>query len=223
VRTASAASRSASWILLAGVVGFAASAVFSSLLHLERAAFVAAYGVVGGAFVFVYLSTTGIDPVPQLQRRWGKGIVGGLVFGILLISGVTRQPASAVPHGRRLVFALAWIGLVYGIVDAILLNVVPVLMVYSTRQSSVLRNPRQDLSWSLWALAASLFVTALYHLGFAEFRGPGLLQPLLGNAIITTGYLLTGSPLAAIVAHVIMHAAAVLHGMQTTVQLPPHY
>jgi hypothetical protein len=158
-------------------MGFAASAVFSSLLHLERAAFVAAYGVVGGAFVFVYLSTTGIDPVPQLQRRWGKGIVGGLVFGILRISGVTRQPGSAVPHGRRLVFALAWIGLVYGIVDAILLNVVPVLMVYSTRQSSVLRNPRRDLSWSLWALAASLFVTALYHIGFAEFRGPGLLQP----------------------------------------------
>jgi hypothetical protein len=50
-----------------------------------------------------------------------------------------------------------------------------------------------------------------------------LIQPLIGNAIVTAGYLLTGSPLAAIISHVIMHGAAVVHGMETTVQLPPHY
>ena len=59
--------------------------------------------------------------------------------------------------------------------------------------------------------------------GFAEFRGPTLLQPLIGNAVVTAGYLLTGSPLAAILAHVIMHGAAVFQGMEGTVQLPPHY
>jgi hypothetical protein len=50
-----------------------------------------------------------------------------------------------------------------------------------------------------------------------------VIQPLIGNALLTLGFLLTGSPLAAIVGHVIMHAAAVLHGLETTVQLPPHY
>ena len=65
--------------------------------------------------------------------------------------------------------------------------------------------------------------TAAYHLGFTEFRGPTLLQPLIGNAVVTAGYLLTGSPLAAILAHVIMHGAAVFQGMEGTVQLPPHY
>jgi hypothetical protein len=73
------------------------------------------------------------------------------------------------------------------------------------------------------ALAASLFVTAAYHLGYVEFRGPRLLQPLIGNAVLTTGYLMTGSIATPLIGHVIMHGAAVLHGMETTVQLPPHY
>jgi hypothetical protein len=50
-----------------------------------------------------------------------------------------------------------------------------------------------------------------------------MVSVVIGNVIITSSYLLTGSPLAAVVTHVIMHVAAVLHGMETTLQLPPHY
>jgi hypothetical protein len=45
---------------------------------------------------------------------------------------------------------------------------------------------------------------------------------VVGNAIVTSSYLLTGSPLAAILSHVAMHVAAGLHGMDTTLRLPPH-
>jgi hypothetical protein len=48
------------------------------------------------------------------------------------------------------------------------------------------------------------------------------MQPLIGNVLITLTYLLTGSPVAPIVSHVMMHVAAVMHGMATTMQLPPH-
>jgi hypothetical protein len=73
------------------------------------------------------------------------------------------------------------------------------------------------------AMAASLFVTGAYHLGYAEFQGEAIMQPLIGNAIITFGYLLTANPITPIIAHVAMHVAAVLRGIETTVQLPPHY
>ena len=59
--------------------------------------------------------------------------------------------------------------------------------------------------------------------GLPGVSRPAVIQPLIGNALLTLGFLLTGSPGAAIVGHVIMHAAAVVHGMETTVQLPPHY
>ena len=111
----------------------------------------------------------------------------------------------------------------YGVLDALLLSVVPVLSVYRSRPPEVLHRGAARVRWGGLALLASLVVTGAYHLGFAEFRGPTLVQPLIGNAIVTAGYLLTGSPLAALLAHVVMHIAAVLHGMEGTVQLPPHY
>ena len=52
---------------------------------------------------------------------------------------------------------------------------------------------------------------------------PALGWVMVGNAIITSSYLLTGSPLAVILSHVAMHMAAVLHGMETSLPLPPHY
>jgi len=33
-------------------------------------------------------------------------------------------------------------------------------------------------------------------------------QPLIGNAIVTASYLLTGNPLAPVIAHVLIHGAA---------------
>jgi hypothetical protein len=54
-------------------------------------------------------------------------------------------------------------------------------------------------------------------------RVPALGWVMVGNAIITSSYLLTGSPLAVILSHVAMHVAAVLHGMETSLPLPPHY
>jgi len=68
-----------------------------------------------------------------------------------------------------------------------------------------------------------MLVTAVYHAGYPEFRGPQLSRPLVGNAVLTAGYLLTGSVATPLLGHVIMHGAAVLHGLETTLQLPPHY
>jgi membrane protease YdiL (CAAX protease family) len=89
-----------------------------------------------------------------------------------------------------------------------------------------------DLAWSsAWygkllvgaaALVASTFVTAAYHLGYPEFRNKSVLLPLAGNGIMSLAYLLTTSPLAPVGAHAVMHVSAVLHGAESTVQLPPH-
>jgi hypothetical protein len=110
---------------------------------------------------------------------------------------------------------------VYGVIDALLLSVLPVLAIYGAvgRGSS-----SSTVRWrfGVGALLASLGITAAYHLGFDEFRGAAIVAPLIGNGIVTLSYLATGSPIAAMLSHVMMHGAAVLHGMATTAQLPPH-
>ena len=212
----------AAWVGLTGIVGFGIAALFSGVLRWDRNLFVLAYAIVGGGFVALYLKAHRIHPAVQLRRRWPGGLVIGLLAGAVLAYGVSRQPPSPHPAGTALAASLLWLAVVYGILDALLLTVLPVLCVYGSRPAGELSTAKARLQWAGAAMLASLFITAAYHLGFAEFRGATLIQPLIGNAMVTAAYLGAGNPLAPILAHVMMHGAAVLHGMATTVQLPPH-
>ena len=197
------------WISLAALAGLASSGIFASWLHWSRNAFGLGHAALAGLFLTAYVMIAGVHPTVQLRRHWRAGLVGGVLVGIILTYGVMTQPASPRPSGMALVGAMAWLGVVYGALDALLLSVVPVLIVYGSRPPEELRGWTARLQWGGVALLVSLAVTAAYHLGFAEFRGPTLLQPLIGNAMVTAGYLLTGSPLAAMLAHVIMGGGGV--------------
>lgn len=209
-------------VLVLGAVGFVLSGFLSGALRLGRGTVVLGYALTA-AVVTIALYRSDPQSFRQVMgRHWTSGIVAGLGLGLVLIISVMNQPASGSPSGLRLAAALAWLGLVYGVFDGLLLTVAPVLAVFGRDP------PRLSVRTGNWArgavaLAASLFVTATYHLGYEEFRGSHLAQPLIGNAVITAGYLMTGSVATPLLGHVIMHGAAVVHGMETTSQLPPHY
>lgn len=208
---------------MAAGVGLLSSLLFSGVMHLPRGLFVACWTMTATAFLTWYVVSQGIDPRTQLQRRWIPGLVGGVILGGVLARQVFSQPASVRAEGMTLAGELLAFGIVYGLVDAMMLTVVPVLSLYGMRQASELQAAGARYKWALVALLGSALVAAAYHAGFAEFRGPQLVQPIIGNVLITLSYLLTGSPVAPIVSHVLMHVAAVLHGAATTSQLPPHY
>lgn len=216
-------SGSVRWVLAAALVGLLSSAVFSGLLRLSRPWFVAAHATLTLALCLAYAWWERISIRTQFVRRRSAGLIGGLLVGALLARQVGGQPASPRAEDGALIGQLALFGVVYGAVDALLLSVLPVLALYGSRPASDLRTAGARFRWALVALLGSAVVTALYHAGFREFRGVELVQPVIGNSVITLAYLLTGNPWAPIVAHVVMHAAAVLHGMEFTMQLPPHY
>jgi hypothetical protein len=212
------------WVVAAGALGWFVSALFSSVLRLSRNWFLLPYVGIIGAFIYNYVRWSGIDIGAHSRHRWVSGIVGAFVLSVVMVLGVVQQPASSQPHGVELVFALVWVGAVYGALDALLLTVMPVLASHHMCKRLGIHH-----QWSgkgiraVVALVASLLVTTAYHWGYVEFRGPQVIQPIIGNALITLGYLLTTNPTTPVVAHSAMHIAAVLHGMETTVQLPPHY
>lgn len=208
---------------MAAGVGLASSLIFSGVLQLPRGGFVASWTIVAAVFLTWYLMSQRIDIRTQLQRRWVSGLVGGVIFGALLVRQVFSQPASTRAEGLSLAAELLAFGLVYGVVDALMLTVVPVLSLYGMRQANALQAAGARYRWAAVALLGSALVAAAYHAGFAEFRETQLVQPVIGNVLITLSYLLTGSPVAPIVSHVLMHVAAVLHGAAATAQLPPHY
>ena len=87
-------------------------------------------------------------------------------------------------------------------------------LVVSAIFSDILLLPRNGF------LVLYVIIVVLFLYGYVWWE---VVQPLIGNAMITVGYLLTSHPTTPIGVHVAMHIAAVLHGMETTVQLPPHY
>jgi hypothetical protein len=152
------------------------------------------------------------------------GIVGAAVVGFLMVRNVLSQPASTTLDGAKLVSSLAWFGVVYGTLDGLFLSVMPVMATWQLASHlGWTRGWLGQAAVGLLALGASALITTAYHLGYPEFRGIGVMMPVLGNSIMSLGYVVTGNPLAAVASHVVMHLAAVLHGMETTIQLPPHY
>jgi len=211
------------WVLGAGIVGFSVTAVCAGWLKLERGQLVLAYALIAGAFLAAYFRWSQIDLVEELRQGWPLGLAGAVVVGFLMVRNVLSQPSSPRSEGAQLAFDLVWPGVVYGVLDGVFLSVMPLL---ASRQAFA------DLGWSGWVgavgaalagLLASSYVTTAYHLGYPEFRGSEVVMPILGNDIMSLGMILTRNPLTAALSHAAMHVAAVLQGMETTIQLPPHY
>ncbi len=212
------------WILAATLLGFGVSAVFSGWLQLSRRIFLVVYLFFVGGFLALFTRWARTDLLELFHQGWLWGLVGGLVTAIILILNVRSQPDSQKLTGAVLWFDFTWLGLVYGLLDALFLNVMPVYAVWQAFARLGWSNSWPgSLAAGVAGLLASLLVTAAYHLGYREFRSGKLGLVLFGNSLITLAYLLPGNPLGAVISHVIMHVAAVNRGPETTLQLPPHY
>ena len=214
--------QSLTWLMLACLIGFLVPAIFSMGLRWERSLFLVPYVTIITLFLAVYFRKQPI-PLKKLLGPWRAGIIGAAIATLFLMWKVQQYSPSAVPEGVQLVLTLLWVGAIYGAIDGLLLNVLPVLIVYRAWPVGVNQSRQMIIIRGLLALTASIVVTVAYHLGYTEFHGISMLWVIVGNSIITSTYLLTDSPLSAIVTHVIMHIVAVLHGMETVLMLPPHY
>lgn len=214
---------SIAWIVAASVLGFGISAIFSGWLNLSRRLFLVPYVALTGAFLTIFVLWHEIDLIALFTRNWIWGVIAGLVVGAFLVNNVRSQPASPRSTGGGLVLDLAWLGLVYGVIDALFLNVMPVVVVWNAfSQGGWADSWPSTIAAGLLALVASLLVTAAYHVGYPEFRNRRVGLVLVGNALITLAYLLSTNPLGAVISHAAMHLAAVWRGPETTIQLPPH-
>jgi hypothetical protein len=167
-----------------------------------------------------YYSWSGADPISQIAINWYWAILAIAVASLIAIRNVVSQPSSERRNGARFALDLLWPGLAYGLADGLVLSVLPALAIQNAFSAQV--GLAEKIGIGGLAFAGSLFVTFFYHIGYPEFRNRNVLWTLLGNGIFTVAFLITGNPLAAVVPHIAMHVASVIHGPETTVQLPPH-
>jgi MFS family permease len=212
------------WIAAACGLGFAISAVFAGWLKLSRNRFLFFYVALAFAFLFGFVFLSGIEFTSILTNNWGWGILAGGLVSVLLVKTVRNQPKTRQSEGLALGVDLTWAGLVYGVMDALFLNVMPVVAIgYGMGAFDWAATFAGEILVGVVSLLASLLVTLTYHLGYPEFRNRSVGLVLLGNSLITLAFILSGSPVGSILSHTIMHLAAVWQGSETTIQLPPHY
>jgi hypothetical protein len=214
------------WAWLAGgfVVAFAVPFVLADVLGINRDLYYGLYALaVGGLFV-LWSRFTDYDLVAATKRRWVLAVVLGLVVAAVLAVMVVRtEDATARPEGIELAGALLWRGVVYGIVDGLLLSAFPILVVFAAFAGTRLdRGVGGKIAIGAAALVASLAMTAVYHLGYSDFRSDKVSKPLTGDVVWSIPTLVTLNPIGSPIAHVGLHTSAVLHSYETDTFLPPH-
>jgi uncharacterized membrane protein YgcG len=181
------------------------------------------YLIAAGALLVWFFRSNQIDTEVLIRHNWIRGLLGAAVVTVPLVKNVLSQPSTPRRTGPGFLLDLLWTGVVYGLVDALLLSVLPILAV-----TTAFSGAAWTVGWAgklglgALALLASAVVTAAYHLGYPEFRGPPVVGAVVGNGIMSLAYLITGNPLAAALPHVVMHLVALVHGRESTFQLPPH-
>jgi hypothetical protein len=119
----------------------------------------------------------------MLSRNWMWGTLAGTLISIFLVKTVRAQPLSRQSSGMDLFVDIGWAGLVYGLVDALFLNVIPVVAVWLGASSfGWAAAPVGKFSIGAAGLFASLLVTLAYHLGYPEFRNKKVVMVLMGTA-----------------------------------------
>lgn len=209
------------WIPAGGAVGFAASYVFTDLLPLPTDLYYLVYFGAVAAFLVLYARATDLDLTAWASRRATAAVLLGLAGGAVLAAGVLARPASPTAGGSHRWWDLLWRGLIYGSVDGVLLYAFPWVVVWRALGAEV-AGWRRKTGAALVAWVAILLVTTLYHLGYADFRSEKILQPNIGSTIGAVPTLVSANPLASPLAHVVLHATAVLHAPGSDLYLPPH-
>ena len=212
------------WVAGLAILGFMVPAVFVGILQLPRSLYLVFYFGLLGAFLYGYVRWSALDVRKRVAEHWIWGLVVGVLLSVFTVNTVLIQPGSPAPGGLELGFDLVWLGLIYGIMDALVLSVMPV---YATWQALTLRGWTRRwpvrIATGVVDVLASMLVIALYHLGYPECRGPQVLIIIVGVAMQSLAYLLARNPLTPLIGHAAMHIAAVLYGLNTVSQLPPHY
>jgi hypothetical protein len=204
------------------VAAFLVTWVLTDLLQIPRTPYIPMLLVLALALGAGYVAWSGTSARELFSDGVGWGVAAGLIAAAMAVPLVQHLPPHPHPTGSRLAELMVWEGLVYGIAEGVLLSTLPVLVIWQALG---------DLGWTdggwakigagVLAILGSLLVILVHHLGYAEFRGKegrmGLFGALGVCGIQAIAFLATGSVLAPMIAHIVLHGQLLVRGEE----LPP--
>jgi hypothetical protein len=216
--------RHLAWLAGGIVLSFLVPFVLADQLELHRDLYYGVYAAAVAGLFAAWARDTGQSLRAMCGRRWRWALGLGLLFaGASALIVLGAEDSTARPDGIEFLAALVWRGVVYGAADGLLLSAFPILVVFAAFRGSRLRSRRGGLVVvAALAMAASLAITATYHLGYSDFRSSKLRKPVTGDLVWSAPTLATLNPIGAPIAHAGLHVTAVTHSYDTDLFLPPH-
>jgi len=209
------------WIPIAAVVSFLTSFFFGDVLTLPVDIYYLIYFTVMFGYFYLYIRVTDLHLKNWITPRIGWAVLAGILVGILMMKNVLSRPETAQFQGFQLWWAIFWRGLMYGLVDGLLLFAFPWIVTWRAFRASE-RHIAGKIRVALLAWIFTLLITTTYHLGYGDFRSQKIIQPNIGSTITIVPTLVTLNPVASTLSHVFLHVTAVVHSPKTDLFLPPH-
>ena len=170
------------WIASGALVGFGSALIFGDLLNLP----VDLYYLVnfGGIIIFftAYIRKTKLNIKEWISKRLVWSVPLGLIFGALLVQKVLSEPETDKLTGAYLAWLIFWRGMVYGVIDGLLLSSFPWIVTWRAFDVSK-KSLGKKIAFGFLAWLFILVVTTAYHLGYADFRSRKIIQPNIGNTV----------------------------------------
>jgi hypothetical protein len=202
---------------------FAVSFIGTDVLRMRRTGYVGLLALTVIGFGVFYVPWSGMSRAELVSgSNLGWGIVAGLAAAAVVTPLIRRLPRGPAPAGLERAELVAWEDVVYGAAEALLLAVYPVLTVWQAATAAGWTGSGAGkVASGVVAVAGSLLVILVHHLGYEEFRTRAARQKLAG-ALFSCGmqaiaYVLTGAVAAPVIAHIVLHIQLTMHGTE----LPP--
>jgi hypothetical protein len=220
----------ASFTWQAGVIAYVAVAAAAFLvswlatdvLQVRRPAYVAILSTTVIALGLGYLAASGMTLADLFGSNVAWGAVAGLAAAVVVAPLVRRLPRSAPPDGLKRAKMFAWEDVIYGTAEALLLATYPALAIWQAAHAAGWTGTTAGrLATGALAVLGSLVVILVHHLGYEEFRTraarPKLLGALVSCGLQAVAFLVTGTAIAPVIAHISLHVELTMHGTE----LPP--
>lgn len=206
------------WLIVVAAASFLVAWLSGTHLGLRRPLYIALLFVMTGSLTFGYLAWLGVDYGQVATQHWGWGVLAAVVAAAVLSKPISHQPVTRHVQGRQRRWELVWEGGVYGTTEGLLLSALPAFIAWQLVHALDWGGTSGTLAgWGL-ALVAAASVVVIHHLGYWSFRNRILVPVALGLTVLTVGFLATGSWIAPVLGHILMHAQLTLHGTE----MPPH-
>ena len=203
------------WFGALTVAAFLVTWLATDLLKMRRTPFIAILFLVTAGLTAGHVAWTGAG-ARFVTYHWAWGILGGVVASASMLAMARRIPQG--PHRGRYLHLLPWEGGVYGVAEGVLLSVLPVAMLWQLSRSFGWTDGATTAGAIALAIVGSAFVIAVHHLGYPEFRNTLMRFPVALCTVLSIAYLVTGSLLAPVLGHIVVHVAMLRRGLE----LPPH-